>query len=56
MITYDAVCKKLGFDPINSDKYNKLQFHTEDDNYTNPLDVLTMEELDFLVEYVKKNS
>lgn len=56
MITYAGICEKLGFDPITSEKYNHEQFPIEDDNYTNPLEALSNEELDFLVEYAKNNS
>lgn len=57
MITYDSICKKLGFDPMTSEEYNNEQFLIEDDNdYTNPLDILSREELDFLVEYAKANN
>ena len=57
MLTYDAICEKLGFDPITSEEYNNQHFENEDDpNYTNPLEILSNEELDFLVEYAKANS
>ena len=34
MITYNQICEKLGFDPINSTEYNGVEFATEDDNYS----------------------
>ena len=55
MITYNQICEKLGFDPINSAKYNSAEFSIEDDNYSNPLEILTVEELEFLTEYAKRN-
>ncbi len=55
MVTYNQICEKLGFDPMNSAKYNSAEFSIEDDNYSNPLEVLTVEELEFLTEYAKRN-
>ncbi len=55
MITYNQICEKLGFDPINSTEYNGVEFATEDDNYSNPLEILSIEEIEFLTEYAKQN-
>lgn len=55
MITYNQICEKLGFDPINSTEYNGAEFATEDDNYSNPLEILSIKEIEFLTEYAKQN-
>lgn len=55
MITYNQICEKLGFDPINSTEYNGVESATEDDNYSNPLEILSIEEIEFLTEYAKQN-
>ena len=55
MITYNQICEKLGFDPINSTEYNGAEFATEDDNYSNLLEILSIEEIEFLTEYAKQN-
>ncbi len=51
MITYDSICKKLGFDAMS---YNPKTEGTEYDGADNPFDVLSIEELDFIIDYAKK--
>ena len=55
MITYNQICEKLGFDPINYTEYNGAVFATDDDNYSNPLEIFSIEEIEFLTEYAKQN-
>ena len=50
-ITYESVCKKLGFDPEN---YVSVVSDYEDDSKDNPFSVLTQEESDFLYDYIMK--
>lgn len=56
MITYDDVCKKLGFDPMTSEEYNNQSFEFEDDNYTDPIETLSEEELDVLIKHIDSNN
>lgn len=51
-ITYESICEKLGFDAFS---YKSIPAETEYDGAKNPFDVLTIEELDFLMEHFKKN-
>ena len=51
-INYESICRKLGFTP-GENKYNLSDY--EDDSKTSPYAVLTLDELDFLCEYMKKN-
>lgn len=48
-ITYEKICKKLGFDP---QKYNPVVSDYEDDSKVSPFSVLTIEESEFLFEYL----
>ena len=50
-ITYENICKKLGFTP-GEYKYNFSGY--EDDSKKSPYAVLTFEELEFLCDYMKK--
>ena len=50
-MTYEALCKKLGFDPIVDGYDYKFSGH-EDDTQISPFDVLTYEELDFLYDFL----
>ena len=52
-ITYKSICDKLGF-TIEEYKYETST--TEDDSKPNPFSCLSIEELDFLVEYIKKEN
>lgn len=54
-MTYSAICQKLGFDPI-VDGYNYKHSGHEDDTQVSPFSVLTLEELDFLSDYIKKHN
>ena len=56
MITYDDVCRKLGFDPMTSEDYNNEQFLIEDDNYTDPIETLSDEELNVLIKHIKASA
>lgn len=51
-ITYEDICKKLGFEP---GKYNYKHSDHEDDSKESPYSILTSEELDFLCDYYAKN-
>lgn len=51
MVTYGVICEKLGFDV---DTYKVPQADTEDANGDSPFRNLTIEELDFLSERMKR--
>lgn len=53
-MTYEAICKKIGFDPI-VDGYNYNYSDHEDDRHVSPFASLSLEELDFLADYYKKH-
>lgn len=55
MITYKAICEKLGFDPI-VDGYEYNYSGHEDDTQISPFAILSLEELDFLSDYTEKHS
>lgn len=44
---YKRICDKLGFIPS---EYKFPDFDTEDDSWVSPFSVLTVEEMDFLLE------
>lgn len=48
-ITYESICKKLGFTPEN---YKPNISNYEDDSKVSPFSVLTFEELCYLSDYV----
>ena len=50
---YDAICKKLGFEPRN---YTVPDFETEDDSWESPFKILTVEEIDYLYKNGYLNS
>ncbi len=50
---YDAICKKLGFEPRN---YKFPDFETEDDSWESPFKILTVEEIDYLYKNGYLNS
>ena len=52
-ITYESICKKLGFDPMK-DPYPMVVHGYEDDSQVSPLSVLSSEEKDFLYELIKQ--
>ncbi len=54
MITYETICKKLGFDPINDPWPTKTQ--DPEAQYDGPglFDVLTDEESEWLTNYWKE--
>lgn len=54
MITYETICKKLGFDLIQDDIVFPISDH-EDDSQISPFSVLNQEELDFLTDYLIRN-
>lgn len=56
MITYESVCKKLGFDPIVDDVefFMNIPDH-EDDSRVSPGSILTQEESDVLTEHLIQN-
>lgn len=51
-ITYDSICKKLGFKP---EEYEYSFSGHEDDSKESPFAVLSEDELDFLIEYLISN-
>lgn len=54
MDLYESISEKLGMDLIEYIDYhrkNPPKFVTEDDNYDNPLEVLTLEEVELFQEY-----
>lgn len=54
MDLYDVVSNKLGMDLIEYIDYyrkNSPKVEIEDDNYENPLDILTLEEIVLFQEY-----
>lgn len=54
MITYEGICKKIGFDPIVEGKrLEPSKF--EDDSRESPFKNLSIEELEFLTGYLIKN-
>ena len=53
MITYDGICKKLGFDVLT---YKVPEAKTENDKKESPFAKLTLDELCFLGEYMNKNN
>lgn len=58
-ITYELICKKLGFDPLTTDSKEIYPQHKDsffiDDAFESPFKKLSPEELDFLIEHYKKN-
>ena len=57
-ITYEGICKKLGFDPLKD--YPRKQNNEEsswliDDSKQSPFASLSLDELDFLAEYYQKH-
>ena len=56
MITYEAICKKLGFDPIvdDIDYFRNIPDH-EDDSRVSPGSILSQEELQVLIEHLIQN-
>lgn len=56
MITYEDVCKKLGFDPITDDiEYYKNSHDYEDDSQVRPTSILTDEELEVYLQHLEEN-
>lgn len=57
-VTYESICEKLGFDPINggNPRYQERKSDSWliDDSIESPYSVLTQEESDFLWECFKK--
>lgn len=51
IITFDSICNKLGFD---FSTYSTPEPEFEDDNYDNPFDKLSIAELDFVIDYMRK--
>ena len=50
---YDAICKKLGFEPRN---FKYPDFETEDDSWESPFKGLTSDEIDYLYKNGYLNS
>ena len=50
-ITYESICRKLGFD---TDTYKPVVSDYEDDSKVSPFSVLTIDESEFLSDYLKK--
>ena len=56
MITYESVCKKLGFDPIvdDVDFFLNIPDH-EDDSRVSPGSILSQEELKVFIKHLIEN-
>lgn len=54
-MNYNTICKKLGFDPLK-DQYPIKIPNNEDDSIQSPFSVLTLEESEFITDYLVKNS
>lgn len=52
MITYEGICEKLGFDAVT---YKSNPKGTEYDGDDNPFERLSLEELDFLGNYMREH-
>lgn len=50
-ITYESICKKLGFRP---EDYKYTYSGYEDDSKKSPFDILTLDELDVLCRYLEQ--
>lgn len=51
-LTYESICIKLGFDPLN---YKPKVSDFEDDSRNSPFSILSVEESLFLNDYLMKN-
>lgn len=50
-MSFDALCAKMGYNPLK-DKYpNPIKDH-EDDSQVSPFSVLSLEELEFMTDYL----
>lgn len=54
MITYEAICEKLGFDPITDDVELGHAEH-EDDSIESPFNKLSDEELEIFTDHLIAN-
>ncbi len=58
-ITYESICKKLGFDPLITDPKEIYPQYEDtffiDDAFESPFKKLFPEELDFLIDFYRKN-
>jgi hypothetical protein len=52
VITYENICKKLGFAFDDEKNYRSNILHCEDDSTPNPYASLSDEELDFIGNYL----
>lgn len=53
MLTYESICDKLGFDFMSfSPQVRDTEYDGEDEN---PFKKLSLEELDFVMDYIKEN-
>jgi hypothetical protein len=53
MITYESICKKLGFRFDNDDHYRPDVPYYEDDSVDNPYESLSEAELDFIGTFLR---
>lgn len=51
-ITFSSICEKLGFNPMIT---KPVYISGEDDTQKSPFSVLSVEEIDFLYNYMKEN-
>lgn len=51
-MTYESICEKLGFDPMNDPRPYDLSDPWLIDDSPSPFSVLTREESDFLADYL----
>lgn len=53
MLTYESICDKLGFDFMSfNPEVRDTEYDGEDEN---PFKKLSLEELDFVMDYIKVN-
>ena len=53
-ITFENICQKLGFNPLTDKQNYKFSGH-EDDSKPSRYSVLSLEEIEFLCDYMKAN-
>ncbi|MDR0987655.1 MAG: hypothetical protein LBL98_08200 [Ruminococcus sp.] len=53
MITYESICKKLGFKFDSDNHYRPNVPYYEDDSVGNPYESLSEDELDFIAAFLR---
>jgi len=58
-ITYESICKKLGFDPLTTDPKEIYPQYEDpfliDDSFESPFSVLSLDESSFLIDYYRNH-